>query len=162
MILKVVVLTVLVVLSLWKFHENYHLIEVSATGIDCASLNLAIVFKICNKFSMNFQFRDSSYQKINHLPIGAPFISATGKYVLSRNKFVILRLLVKTTYMLFFVQTFFSFLVNFGMYGSLYQHLNELIRSLKLWNIFDFTGTYWSTFIRATGKYLCREINLWF
>ena len=52
-----------------KIEENYHLIEDSATGIDGEVLfNLV---KICNKFSMYFQFRDSFYQQINGLPMGA-------------------------------------------------------------------------------------------
>ncbi|XP_065583868.1 uncharacterized protein LOC136042864 [Artemia franciscana] len=53
-----------------KIEENYHLIETSATGIDCEVLMTLV--KICNKFSMYFQFRDSFYQQKNGLPMGAP------------------------------------------------------------------------------------------
>ena len=35
-----------------KKEENYHLIEASATGIDCEVLMTLV--KICNKFSMYF------------------------------------------------------------------------------------------------------------
>jgi hypothetical protein len=44
-----------------KIEENYHLIEDSTTGIDCKVL-MSIV-KICNKYSMYFQFRNSFYQQ---------------------------------------------------------------------------------------------------
>ena len=43
-----------------KIEENYHLIEVSPTGIDCEVL--ATLVKICNKFSVYFQFHNSFYQ----------------------------------------------------------------------------------------------------
>jgi len=53
-----------------KLEENCHLIEVSATGIDC-EVSMTLV-KICNKFSVYFQFCDSFYQQTNGLPMGAP------------------------------------------------------------------------------------------
>ena len=53
-----------------KIEENYHLIEDSTTGIDCEVL-MSLV-KICNKYSMYFQFRNSFYQQKNGLPMGAP------------------------------------------------------------------------------------------
>ena len=53
-----------------KIEENCHLIEVSATGIDCEALMTMV--KSCNKFSMYFQFRDSFYHQKNGLPMGAP------------------------------------------------------------------------------------------
>ena len=40
------------------------------TGIDCEVL--IILVKICNKFSIYFQFCDSFYQQKNGLPMGAP------------------------------------------------------------------------------------------
>ncbi|XP_065578057.1 uncharacterized protein LOC136038689 [Artemia franciscana] len=51
-----------------KIEENYHLIETSATGIDCEVLMTLV--KICNKFSMYFQFRDSFYQQKMDYPWG--------------------------------------------------------------------------------------------
>ena len=53
-----------------KINENYDLIEVSATGLDCDVLMTLV--KLCNKYSMYFQFRNSFYQQINGLPMGAP------------------------------------------------------------------------------------------
>ena len=53
-----------------KINENYDLIEVSASGLDCDVLMTLV--KLCNEYSMYFQFRNSFYQQINGLPIGAP------------------------------------------------------------------------------------------
>jgi hypothetical protein len=53
-----------------KIKENYHLIEASAAGIDCDVLMTLV--KLCNKYSMYFQFRNSFYQQINGLAMGAP------------------------------------------------------------------------------------------
>jgi len=53
-----------------KINENYDLIEVSATGLDCDVLMTLV--KLCNKYSMYFQFRNSFYQQINGLPMGVP------------------------------------------------------------------------------------------
>ena len=43
-----------------KINENYGLIEVSATGLDCDDLMTLV--KLCNKDSMYFQLRNSFYQ----------------------------------------------------------------------------------------------------
>ena len=53
-----------------KIEENHHLFEFSVTGIDCEILITLV--KICNRFSMYFQFHDSFYQPKNGLPMGAP------------------------------------------------------------------------------------------
>ena len=53
-----------------KINENYDLIEVSVTELDCDVLMTLV--KLCKKYSMYFQFRSSFYQQINGLPIGAP------------------------------------------------------------------------------------------
>ena len=53
-----------------KINENYDLIEVLATGLDCDVL--VTLVKLCNKCSMYFQFRDSFYQQTIGLPISAP------------------------------------------------------------------------------------------
>ena len=62
-----------------KIEENYHLIEVSAMGIDCEVLMTLV--KICNKFSMYFQFRDSFYQEKKWVTRRGTFVRATGKYL---------------------------------------------------------------------------------
>ena len=48
-----------------KINENYDLIEVLATGLDCDVLMTLV--KLCNKYSMYFQFQNSFYQQINGL-----------------------------------------------------------------------------------------------
>ena len=53
-----------------KINENYDLIEVPATRLDCEVLMTLV--KVCNKYSIYFQFRNSFYQQINGLPMGAP------------------------------------------------------------------------------------------
>ena len=61
-----------------KINENYHFAEVSAAGIDCEVL--MILVKLCNKYSMLFQFRNSSYQQINGLTMGALLSGLMEKY----------------------------------------------------------------------------------
>ena len=46
------------------------MIEVSAIGLDYDVLMTLV--KLCNKYSMYLQFRNSFYQQINGLPMGAP------------------------------------------------------------------------------------------
>jgi retron-type reverse transcriptase len=53
-----------------KIKENYHLIEASTAGIDCDVLMTLV--KLCNKYSMYFQFRNSFYQQIKGLAMGTP------------------------------------------------------------------------------------------
>ena len=48
-----------------KINENYDLIEVSAIGLDYDVLMTLV--KLCNKYSMYFQFRNSVHQQINGL-----------------------------------------------------------------------------------------------
>ena len=53
-----------------KLENNYHLIEESAIGLDIDVLMHLV--KLCNKYSMHFQFRDSYYNQVRGLPMGAP------------------------------------------------------------------------------------------
>ena len=53
-----------------KINENYDLIEVLATGLNCDVLMTLV--KLCSKYSMYFQFRNSFYQQTNGLPMGVP------------------------------------------------------------------------------------------
>ena len=46
------------------------LIEASLTWLDCDVLMTLV--KLCNKYLMYFQFRNSFYQQINGLSMGAP------------------------------------------------------------------------------------------
>ena len=50
--------------------NNYHLIEESAIGLDIDVLMHLV--KLCNKYSMHFQFQDSYYKQLKGLPMGAP------------------------------------------------------------------------------------------
>ena len=53
-----------------KLENNYHLIEESAIGLD---IDVFVhLVKLCNKYSMHFQFRDSYYEQVRGLPLGAP------------------------------------------------------------------------------------------
>ena len=53
-----------------KLENNYHLIEESAIGLDIDVLMHLV--KLCNKYSMHFQFQDSYYKQVKGLPMGAP------------------------------------------------------------------------------------------
>ena len=62
-----------------KINENYHLIEVSAAGLDCDVLMTFV--KLCNKYSMYLQFRNSFYQQINDLPMSVPLSGLLANYL---------------------------------------------------------------------------------
>ena len=61
-----------------KINEKYDLIEVPATGLDCDVLMTLV--KLCNKYSMHFQFRNSFYQQINGFQVIGSF-RVTGEYL---------------------------------------------------------------------------------
>ena len=60
-----------------KINENYDLIEPSASGLDCDVLITLV--KLCNKYSMYFQFRNFFYQQIKGLSMRS--LRVTGEYL---------------------------------------------------------------------------------